>query len=64
MSEYGAVYFVGDNQAINRVRIDSSKTRNQGGFSGSLAALNKTIVWFFGIISLLLSSASQQGVKL
>ena len=40
MSKYEAVYFVGDNQAINRVRIDSSKTRNQGAFSGSLAALS------------------------
>ena len=39
MSKYEAVYFVGDNQAINRVRIDSSKTRNRGAFSGSLAAL-------------------------
>ena len=39
MLKYEAVYFVGDNQAINRVRVDSSKTRNQGAFSGSLAAL-------------------------
>ena len=39
LSKYEAVYFVGDNQAINRVRIDSSKTRNRGAFSGSLAAL-------------------------
>ena len=39
MSKYEAVYFVGDNHAINRVRIDSSKTRNRGAFSGSLAAL-------------------------
>ena len=37
MSKYDAVYFVGDNEAINRV--DSSKTRNRGAFSGSLAAL-------------------------
>ena len=42
MSKYEAVYFVGDNQAINRVRIDSSKTRNRGAFSGSLAALAVT----------------------
>ena len=42
MSKYEAVYFVGDNQAINRVRIDSSKTRNRGAFSGSLAALPET----------------------
>ena len=39
MSKYNEVYFVGDNQAINRVWVDSSKTRNQGAFSGSLAAL-------------------------
>ena len=39
MSKYEAVYFVGDNQAINRVRADSYKTRNRGAFSGSLAAL-------------------------
>ena len=37
--KYEAVYFVGDNQTINRVRVDSSKTRNRGAFSGSLAAL-------------------------
>ena len=42
MSKYEAVYFVGDNQAINRVRVDSSKTRNRGAFSGSLAALQVT----------------------
>ena len=39
MSKYEAVYFVVDNQAINRVRVDSDKTRNRGTFSGSLAAL-------------------------
>ena len=39
MSKYEAVYFVGDNQSINRVRVDSYKTRNRGAFSGSLAAL-------------------------
>ena len=39
MSKYDAVYFVGDNQAINRVRVDSSKTRNRGALLGSLAAL-------------------------
>ena len=32
---------MGDNQAINRVRVDSSKMRNRGAFSGSLAALLK-----------------------
>ena len=41
MSKY-EIYFVGDNQAINRV--NSSKTRNRGAFSGSLAALVITIV--------------------
>ena len=39
MSKYEAVYFVGDNQAINRVQVDSSKTRDRGAFSGTLAAL-------------------------
>ena len=39
MSKYDAVYFVGDNQAINRLRVDSSKTRNRGAFSDSLAPL-------------------------
>ena len=43
MSKYEAVYFVGDNQAINRVRLDSFKTRNRGAFSGSLAALQHTM---------------------
>ena len=49
MSEYEAVYFVGDNQAINRVQIDSSKTRNRGAFSGSLAALLKTPLFHFKV---------------
>ena len=40
MSKYEAVYFMGDNRAINRVRVDSSKMRNRGAFSGSLAALD------------------------
>ena len=44
MSKYEAVYFVGDNQAINRVRVDYSKTRNRGAFSGSLAALLWTTI--------------------
>ena len=39
MLKYDAVYFVGNNEAINRVRVDSTKTRNRGAFSGSLAAL-------------------------
>ena len=39
MSKYEEVYFVGDNQAINRIQVDSSKTRNRGTFSDSLAAL-------------------------
>ena len=43
MSKYEAVYFVGDNQAINRVRVDSSNTRNRGAFSGSLAALAQSL---------------------
>ena len=51
MSKYEAVYFVGDNQAINRVRVDSYKTRNRGAFSGSLAALlkigKKSKYWVF-----------------
>ena len=38
MSKYDTVYFVGDNQAINRVLVGSSKTSNRGTFSGSLAA--------------------------
>ena len=50
MSKYEVVYFVGDNQAINRVHVDSSKTRNRGAFSGSLAALlrvNVNIIFIF-----------------
>ena len=43
MSKYEAVYFVGDNQASNRIRVDSYKTRNRGAFSGSLAALSTSI---------------------
>ena len=43
MSKYDEVYFMGDNQAISRVPVDSSKTMNRGAFSGSLAALQKTI---------------------
>ena len=39
MSKYEAFYFVGDNQVINRVRVDSYKTGNRDTFSGSLAAL-------------------------
>ena len=39
MSKYEAVYFVGNNKMINRVRVDSSKMRYRGAFSGSLAAL-------------------------
>ena len=45
MSKYEAVYFVGDNQASNRIRVDSYKTRNQGAFSGSLAALVGSSAW-------------------
>ena len=39
MSKYYAVYFVGDNQANNRVRIESSRTSNRGAFLDSFAAL-------------------------
>ena len=39
IAKYEAVYFVGDNQAIHRVRVDSYKTRHRGAFSRSLAAL-------------------------
>ena len=39
MSKYDKVYFVSNNQAINRVRVGSSKTSNRGTFLGSLAAL-------------------------
>ena len=39
MSKYDEVYFVGVNQAINLIRVDSSKPRNRGAFSDSLAAL-------------------------
>ena len=42
MSIYDAVYFVGDNQANNRVRIGPSKTSNRGAFSDSFAALQET----------------------
>ena len=46
MSKYEAVYFVGDNQASNRIRVDSYKTRNRGAFSGSLAALLRSRFYF------------------
>ena len=46
MSKYDAVYFVGDNQAINRVRVDSSKTRNRGAFLDLLAALQITYCFY------------------
>ena len=39
MSKYDEVYFVGNNQVINRVRVGSSKTRNRDTFLSSLAAL-------------------------
>ena len=42
MLKYDEVYFVGENRAINRVGVSSSKTRNRGAFSGSLAALLKS----------------------
>ena len=53
MSKYEAVYFVGDNQAINRVRVDSSKTRNGGAFSGSLAALLKYYIYISPLLLVL-----------
>ena len=37
MSKDDAIYFVGDNQAINRV--GSSRMSNRGSFSASFAAL-------------------------
>ena len=46
MSKYDATYFVGDNQAINRVRVGSSRTSNRGAFSGSFAALFITCLMF------------------
>ena len=46
MSKYDIVYFVGDNQAIYQVRVGSSQTGNRGTFSGSLAALLKTNIFF------------------
>ena len=39
MSKYDTVNLVGDNQAMNRVRVSSSTARNRGAFLGSLAAL-------------------------
>ena len=39
ISKYDVVYFVGDNQANNRVQVSSFKTSNRGAFSDSLAAL-------------------------
>ena len=60
MSIYEAVYFVGDNQVINRVRIDSSKTRNRGAFSGSLAAL----LYFRSLILYVVAAISQSFSKL
>ena len=43
MSKYDEVYFVGDNEAINRIRVDPSTTRNQGAFSDSFAALKMSL---------------------
>ena len=40
MSKYDAVYFVGDNQVINRVRVGSSKTRNRDAFLGHVWSRN------------------------
>ena len=49
MSKYESVYFVSNNQVINRVRVDSYKTRNRGTFSGSLAALALAGMFMTGI---------------
>ena len=54
MSKYEAVDFVSNNQAMNRVRVDSSKTRNRGAFSGSLAALMILIQGYLEILTALL----------
>ena len=45
--KYDAVYFVCDNQAINSVQVGSSKMRNQGVFSGLLAALVIMRAWAY-----------------
>ena len=49
MSKCEAVYFVGDNQAINRVRVDSSKTRNRGAFLGLQPYLKGNEMWYIGL---------------
>ena len=50
MSKYDTFNFVGNNQAINRVRVGSSKMRNRGAFLGSLASLLVSLIfdkhWF------------------
>ena len=38
MSKYEAVYFMGDNQAINSIPVSSFEERNQDTFSGLSAA--------------------------
>ena len=45
MSKYDEVYFVGDNEVINR--IGSSQMRNRGAFSGSLVASLTMSTWSF-----------------
>ena len=40
---------MGDNQVINRIRVESSKTRNRGTFSGSLAALIEIDIFNIGM---------------
>ena len=49
MSKYDTVYFVGDNQAINRVR---------GTFSGSLAALYFTVKYIAFSMKLVFTDVS------
>ena len=39
MSTYETIYFRGNNQTINRVQVNSSKTGNPGTFLGSFATL-------------------------
>ena len=52
IAKYEAVYFVGDNQTSNRVRVESYKTRNRGAFSGSLAALVFELQWIYSPVTI------------
>ena len=51
MSKYDAVYFGGDNLVTNQIRVGSSKAKNRGTFSGSLAALMKIILFNSGCMA-------------